>query len=84
MKDQYGFDRERLDGAEVIQAICVRVTKGDGTAQDPVREMRYYYSLDGYQIAVHDTRQEEEQCEASTQINCDPLSWLTGYTGGTP
>lgn len=54
MKDKFGFENMRLDGAEVIQGICVKIAVGEGTEQDPCRWICNYYTLKGEHLAEGD------------------------------
>lgn len=32
---------------QVMEVICSEVAEGEGTEEDPVRKVRYFYTLDG-------------------------------------
>ncbi len=58
MKDQYGFNRVRIDKVRVTKVLMVDMTCGDGIEDDPVRPFRQIWTLDGTLIAEVDCTQK--------------------------
>ena len=46
--------------ARVIQVVEVTISEGAGTDEEPVRAVRYYYSLEGALLARGDQHEDEE------------------------
>ena len=55
----------RFRSARVIEVIEITVAEGEGIEGDPVRLVRYYFSLDGELLARRDRWEEEreEECD---------------------
>ncbi|WP_427112980.1 hypothetical protein [Megasphaera sueciensis] len=50
MKDEYGFEKTRIDGAKIISVICIESAQGDGTEKNPTKRVEEFYSLSGVKI----------------------------------
>lgn len=54
MRDQYGFERMRLDKVSRASVIRVDATVGDGSEEDPTRRVVLFFDDDGRLVASHD------------------------------
>ena len=70
MKGERQMPREdkalRVNKSSIAMTICTEITRGDGSAEDPVRLCRQYWTLDGHLIAELDSRQAFWICSASS------------------
>ena len=56
----------RVNKSSIAMTICTEITRGDGSAEDPVRICRQYWTLDGHLIAELDSCQAFWICSASS------------------
>ena len=56
----------RVNKSSIAMTICTEITRGDGSAEDPVRLCRQYWTLYGHLIAELDSRQAFWICSASS------------------
>ena len=54
MMDAHGFERTRINSVKEITVVCVNATVGDGTEENPVRDINVYYSPEGERLAIGD------------------------------
>ncbi len=46
---------QRFHGSELIEVIKTTVVEGEGVIGDPAREVIYYFTPDGEELAKHDS-----------------------------
>ncbi len=59
---------EKLEYVEVIKVIRVKLTRGKGTPEDPVRIIYQYWDMEGILIKDNDNYLEEISSSASSDV----------------